>query len=129
MDDGRRHLRMNRDGPALSDPAPAMKGEDISEPEVAPGSRKAFPIEKFQLNCVTQPWDLSVAMVSCTPFLASAYQEIQVLAMRRDGQIFSEVVVGVLLLQASSKCRRPDDARTTRRYLQHIRASASPITT
>ena len=36
MDDGRRHLRMNRDGPALSDPAPAMKGEYIS----------------LQLNCV-----------------------------------------------------------------------------
>ena len=43
---------MNRDGPALSDTAPAMKGEDISEPEVAPGSRKAFPIEKLQLNGV-----------------------------------------------------------------------------
>jgi hypothetical protein len=43
---------MNRDGPALSDPAPAMKSEDISEPEVAPGSRKAFPIENLQLNGV-----------------------------------------------------------------------------
>lgn len=71
----------------------------------------------------TRSWHLSAAMMFLMPPSVCACQGKQVMAIGKDGHIPSEVVVGVLPLQASSRCRWPGDVKTMRLHRRHTWAS------